>query len=159
MVLANGSIQWACRTIDFVVDGEKIHYPIKRICRLRDRYLMFLYKLFLEFRGRIPFNNANLARTTCSKVNFYNGDKSLDLYLDILLTKTNEQLKKAHVMIIKKADVESVLQDLGFESPTVALDEEYSLGADLLKIKFSVSKTVVLKRTGACRVQCYVERS
>lgn len=158
-VLANGSIQWACRTIDFVVDGEKIHYPIKRICRLRDRYLMFLYKLFLEFRGRIPFNNANLARTTCSKVNFYNGDKSLDLYLDILLTKTNEQLKKAHVIIIKKADVESVLQDLGFESPTVALDEEYSLGADPLKIKLSVSKTVVLKRTGACRVQCYVERS
>lgn len=158
-VLANGSIQWACRTIDFVDDGEKIHYPIKRICRLRDRYLLFLYKLFLEFRGRIPFNNANLARTTCSKVNFYNGDKSLDLYLDILLTKTNEQLKKAHVIIIKKADVESVLQALGFESSTVALDEEYSLGADLLKIKFSVSKTVVLKRTGACRVQCYVEHS
>ena len=42
---------------------------------------------------------------------------------------------------------------------TGALDEEYSLGADLLKIKFSVSKTVVLKRTGACRVQCYVEHS
>ena len=158
-VLANASIQWACRTIDFVDDGEKIHYPIKRICRLRDRYLLFLYKLFLEFRGRIPFNNANLARTTCSKVNFYNGDKSLDLYLDILLTKTNEQLKKAHVIIIKKADVESVLQALGFESSTVALDEEYSLGADLLKIKFSVSKTVVLKRIGACRVQCYVEHS
>ena len=75
------------------------------------------------------------------------------------LDKTEQQLKKAHVIIIKKADVESVLQDLGFESPTVALDEEYSLGADLLKIKFSVSKTVVLKRTGACRVQCYVERS
>lgn len=158
-VLANGSIQWACRTIDFVYDGEKIHYPIKRICRLRDRYLLFLYKLFLEFRGRIPFNNANLARTTCSKVNFFIGDKSLDLYLDILLTKTNEQLKKAHVIIIKKSDVERVLQALGFESPTVALDEEYSLGPDLLKIKFSVSKTVVLKRTGACRVQCYVESS
>ena len=158
-VLANGSIQWACRTINFVYDGEKIHYPIKRICRLRDRYLLFLYKLFLEFRGRIPFNNANLARTTCSKVNFFIGDKSLDLYLDIMLTKTNEQFKKTHVIIIKKSDVERVLQALGFESPTVALDEEYSLGTNLLKIKFSVSKTVVLKRTGACRVQCYVERS
>ena len=158
-VLANGSIQWACRTIDFVHDGEKIHYPIKRICRLRDRYLLFLYKLFLEFRGRIPFNNANLARTTCSKVNFFIGDKSLDLYLDIMLTKTNEQLKKANVIIIKKSDVERVLQAFGFESPTVALDEEYSLGTNLLKIKFSVSKTMVLKRTGACRVQCDVERS
>ena len=158
-VLANGSIQWACKTLDFIEDGEKIHYPIKRVCRLRDRYLLLLYKLFLEYRGRIPFNNANLARTICSEVEFCYNSSSLKLYLDMLLTRTNEKLKKSHVIVIKKTDIIKLLQFCNIELSTDTLNEEYSLGDETLKVQLSVDNSLVMKRTGIRRIQCSFERS
>ena len=157
-VLANGSIQWACRTIDYIDDGEKIHYPIKRICRLRDRYLLFLYKLFLEYRGRIPFNNANLAQTSCSEVEFCFNGKSLRLYLDILVTATNERFKKTHLIIIKKLDAKKILEFCGSEATSDVLKEEYLLGDETAIIQLSGRNKILLKRSGGRKVQCSLER-
>lgn len=41
---------------------NKLSYPLRRICRLTETYILYLYKLYLEYRGRQPYNTINLAR-------------------------------------------------------------------------------------------------
>lgn len=42
--------------------ANKLSYPLRRICRLTETYILYLYKLYLEYRGRQPYNTINLAR-------------------------------------------------------------------------------------------------
>lgn len=41
---------------------NKLSYPLRRVCRLTETYILYLYKLYLEHRGRQPYNSINLAR-------------------------------------------------------------------------------------------------
>ena len=118
----------------------------------------FLYKLFLEYRGRIPFNNANLAQTSCSEVEFCFNGKSLRLYLDILVTATNERFKKTHLIIIKKLDAKKILEFCGSEATSDVLKEEYLLGDETAIIQLSGKNKILLKRSGGRKVQCSLER-
>ena len=37
-------------------------FDLKRVCRLTHDYVFYLYKLYLEYRGRQPFQTINLIR-------------------------------------------------------------------------------------------------
>lgn len=50
-------------TIDsFNETPNLLSFDLKRICRLTHSYVFFLYKLYLEYRGRQPFQTINLVR-------------------------------------------------------------------------------------------------
>lgn len=36
---------------EYTIENEKMRYPIRRIGRLKSSYTLFLYKMFLEYRG------------------------------------------------------------------------------------------------------------
>ena len=47
---------------DFDKGAETIVFDLKRICRLTHNYVFYLFKLYLEYRGRQPFQTINLIR-------------------------------------------------------------------------------------------------
>ena len=46
----------------FYAQGVKTNFDLKRVCRLTHDYVFYLYKLYLEYRGRQPFQTINLIR-------------------------------------------------------------------------------------------------
>lgn len=47
---------------DFEKTSETVYFDLKRVCRLTHDYVFYLYKLYLEYRGRQPFQTINLIR-------------------------------------------------------------------------------------------------
>lgn len=47
---------------DFDKTSSTVSFDLKRICRLTHDYVFYLYKLYLEYRGRQPFQTINLIR-------------------------------------------------------------------------------------------------
>lgn len=47
---------------DFDETKETVYFDLKRVCRLTHDYVFYLYKLYLEYRGRQPFQTINLLR-------------------------------------------------------------------------------------------------
>ena len=46
---------------DYELENEILAFPIKRICRLKNPYILFVYKMYLDYRGRHPFNTINMS--------------------------------------------------------------------------------------------------
>ena len=47
---------------DYTIDADVAIFNLRRVCRLTHSYVYYLYKLFLEYRGRQPFQTINLIR-------------------------------------------------------------------------------------------------
>ena len=47
---------------DFDKTSDMVSFDLKRVCRLAHDYVFYLYKLYLEYRGRQPFQTINLIR-------------------------------------------------------------------------------------------------
>lgn len=47
---------------DFDKTSDTVSFDLKRVCRLTHDYVFYLYKLYLEYRGRQPFQTINLIR-------------------------------------------------------------------------------------------------
>ena len=47
---------------EFDNESETVVFDLKRVCRLTHDYVFYLYKLYLEYRGRQPFQTINLIR-------------------------------------------------------------------------------------------------
>lgn len=47
---------------DFHSAENKVLFDLKRVCRLTHSYVFYLYKLYLEYRGRQPFQTINLVQ-------------------------------------------------------------------------------------------------
>ena len=47
---------------DFDKTSETVSFDLRRVCRLTHDYVFYLYKLYLEYRGRQPFQTINLIR-------------------------------------------------------------------------------------------------
>lgn len=69
------SIPINCLTIK----ENKIQYPLRRLCRLKDTYVFYLYKLYLEYRGRQPFDTINYAASVNHSILFSYSGKEIQL--------------------------------------------------------------------------------
>lgn len=47
---------------DFDKMSDTVSFDLQRVCRLTHDYVFYLYKLYLEYRGRQPFQTVNLIR-------------------------------------------------------------------------------------------------
>ena len=94
---------------DFIYDDStnKLSYPLTRIGRLREPYTMFLYKLYLEHRGRLAFNTINMSRIQPYMVKVEDTSESIDvdLYLSTSRDDNKNDIRKL-TWILSKKDVE-----------------------------------------------------
>lgn len=60
-------------------------YKIRRICRLRHPYMLYLYKMYLEHQGRHPFDCMNMSRVQEIQVKLLQDEKIM-ITVDAVLT-------------------------------------------------------------------------
>lgn len=142
---ADSYISRICKPIDFQVEGPHLSYGLKRICRLKGHYYLFLYKLYLEYRGRIPFETINLARIQTINVKFYNGNSEYNFDIEVFLAR-DAKTAKSLPWIIKREQVEMLLEKLPQAVHISDAQTEYLLKEDDLSIKLSNQKSIVLSK-------------
>jgi len=137
-------------------DNSKLSYPLQRICRLTKTYILFLYKLYLEHRGRQPYNTINLAR--CQTLDVPIVDSAISGSISVLVIFSgdrNKNLKKPAQLPwqVSRAEIISVLSKLGIKASPTGVDEYFQIesketlipldNGQILKIVKKSKKTVV----------------
>lgn len=136
---------------DYSESGDSIIYNIKRIGRLKSHYYLYLYKLFLEYRGRLPFETINLARMQTINAKFYNGTHEILMDTDVFLAR-NAKSSKTLPWILKQSQINSILESSAANTTIKAPDEHYLLDDKPLSVKLSNGKSLVLEKKAPNRV-------
>lgn len=98
---------------DFEKTSETVTFDFKRVCRLTHNYVFYLYKLYLEHRGRQPFQTINLIRQEEISLPIYYESKMTDLYLQFCSVPIPEKSnRKDWCWIIETSDLNRILENL-----------------------------------------------
>lgn len=93
-----------------------LSYDLKRVCRLTHDYVFYLYKLYLEYRGRQPFQTINLVRQDELVMPIYVDKKKTEhnLRIRIVLSPTITNPKNL-IWIVSENEINRSIGSLGFE--------------------------------------------
>lgn len=72
-----------------------VEYKIRRICRLKHPYTLYLYKMYLEHQGRHPFDCMNMSRVQEMQVKLVQDDSAF-VSIDVVLTPDRE-INRTHI--------------------------------------------------------------
>lgn len=102
-------------------DTNKLSYPLKRICRLTETYVLYLYKLYLEYRGRQPYNTINLARCQTLDVSIVNSGISGTIKIHVVFSgdrRDNSRIDKLP-WELSQTEILSILRRFGIDTSPV----------------------------------------
>ncbi|MDK2965008.1 hypothetical protein [Lacrimispora sp.] len=94
-------------------DGKTMKFKFQRVCRMNRTYVLYLYKLFLEYRGRHPFDCINLSRHSSLEACVV-GAEHIHLPFDVILSsnrKTNRNAIKKLNWLVKPEELENVIKE------------------------------------------------
>ena len=83
---------------DYIYNQEQknvIEYKIRRICRLKHPYMLYLYKMYLEHQGRHPFDCMNMSRVQEIQVKLKQ-KTSIVVSVDMILTPDRD-MNRSHI--------------------------------------------------------------
>lgn len=98
----------------YKIDANNMDFGFKRVCRMNRTYVLYLYKLFLEYRGRHPFECINLTRHYSLQAQVIENE-NIYLPFDVILSSnrnTNRGAIKKLDWMIKPKDLEVILKSL-----------------------------------------------
>lgn len=91
-----------------------IVYPYRRVGRLNRSYMLYLYKLFLEYRGRHSFDCINLTRHASLTVPVVGYNK--EIQIEVILSTNREENRKHYCKklnwYIYPSNLEQVIKDI-----------------------------------------------
>lgn len=79
--------------MDFSHNQEEngvVEYKICRLCRLKHPYMLYLYKMYLEYQGRHPFDCMNMSRVQEMQVKLEEDDTTF-VSIDMVLTPDRDK--------------------------------------------------------------------
>lgn len=97
-ILNNSQSSRVLRLNDYVHNQEQngvVEYKIRRICRLRHPYMLYLYKMYLEHQGRHPFDCMNMSRVQEMQVKLKQNDSTF-VSVDMVLTPDRD-MNRSHI--------------------------------------------------------------
>lgn len=151
IVTADDHVSRIVKLSDYTECGDSISYSIKRIGRLKSHYYLYLYKLFLEYRGRLPFETINLARMQTINAKFYDGTHEILMDTDVFLAR-NAKSSKTLPWILKQSQINHILESSAANTTIKAPDEHYLLDDQPISVKLSNGKSLVLEKKAPNRV-------
>lgn len=126
-----------------------IEYPYRRICRLNRNYMLYLYKLFLEYRGRHPFDCINLTRHASLTIPVIDSD--LELPIEVVLSTNRDDNRKHYC---KKLDwyiypnqLEQVIKELFNEDIHINKSKLLVLKNSENIIECNCDKNIIITKT------------
>ena len=103
---------------DFQEYDNQIEFGIRRVCRLTHTYVFYLYKLYLEYRGRQPFQTINLARGNEVSLPVYTKDAKTEHLCTVhQIENPNVSNPKKWCWIISQSELTRISCQLEFGIP------------------------------------------
>lgn len=136
---------------DYALVEELVRFDLRRVCRLTNSYVYYLYKLYLEYRGRQPFQTINLIRqeevTLPVVFNRVQSDVVMSIRCVPVPDKSN---RKDYCWIIAIDELNRVLGELGVAETVIESGkEDLIVDAESIERTFSNRKKLTLKKTKA----------
>lgn len=155
LVLDDSYVSRICKITGYTKTEDTLSFGIKRIARLKTHYYLYLYKMYLEHRGRIPFETINLARLQVINATFYDGTHKLDLDVEVFLARASNTAKTLP-WILKKEQVEEILESISPGNTIKDPEHHYLLNGESLRIPLMCRKSLVLTKKSPDRVHCQI---
>lgn len=98
LILNNSQSSRVLQLNDYARDQEQngiVEYKIRRICRLKHSYMLYLYKMYLEHQGRHPFDCMNMSRVQEMQVKLKQKDSTF-VSIDMVLTPDRD-VNRLHI--------------------------------------------------------------
>lgn len=100
---------------DYNQEDTRIQYPIRRVARLKNTASLLLNKMFLEYRGRLPYTSINLIGYSiiCANIDFNGQREQIEVYMK-LSNNRNSNLRKASAKLpwlIKQCELAKILPE------------------------------------------------
>ena len=99
---------------DFDKTSEMVSFDLQRVCRLTHDYVFYLYKLYLEYRGRKPFQTINLIRQEDTSLPVLFNKKETNEYLSFRSVPIpGKNNRKEWCWIIDISELNRILESFG----------------------------------------------
>lgn len=145
------------KSSQYTESNSTIFYRLKRIARVKDHYYLYMYKLYLEYRGRLPFETINLARMQTRNILFSNGSTDINLDIDIFLARDKNSAKSLP-WIINGAQMVDLVNAFSSGNSIKEPQEHYWLIDNSLEVLLSNGRKLVLTKKSNERVHAQVNR-
>ena len=126
---------------DFDKTSNTVSFDLKRVCRLTHDYVFYLYKLYLEYRGRQPFQTINLIRQEDTSLPVMYNKKETGQYLSFrsvpIPDKSN---RKNWCWVIDAVELNRVLMLL--ELPTRSGNNDIVLKDESVELRLEQNKKI-----------------
>lgn len=141
------------RLNDYIYNQEQkniMEYKIRRICRLKHPYMLYLYKMYLEHQGRHPFDCMNMSRVQEIQVKLKQ-NTSIAVSVDMILTPDRD-MNRSHIDNMDWYIDISTLQNI----VSALLDSEVEVREDVqnLEIKKEATKFECVLDGGEKKKMC-----
>lgn len=132
-----------------------IEYPVQRICRIKHSYMLYIYKMFLEYQGRHPFNCMNMTRMQEIQVKTMQNE-NVSLTVDVILTPDRDVNLSKLENLVWYADrnaLEETLSQLTNNSLNIIdMEQSVIIGLEGMPINCILDsgerKTMIIKKIG-----------
>ena len=126
---------------------DAIRFPLRRICRLKQTYVFFLYKLYLEYRGRQPFDTINYAALLSQTVDVTYTDKSFKLDISVRLGNHSYDAKIHRLpWSINKEQLNALFRGIGINGKIASDDPVVILTENETELALTNSLKVKIKK-------------
>ena len=109
--------------VDTVLD-----YGIKRVSRLKKTASLYLYKMFLEYRGRMPYTTINLTGYSVVTATIKNSEKSQPATVHIKLTSKRNKNRGDQARLtwyVNRKELQDAINAIVGENLTLEEESEY----------------------------------
>ena len=137
---------------DFDKTSETVSFDLRRVCRLTHDYVFYLYKLYLEYRGRKPFQTINLIRQEDTTLPVLLNKQETREYLSFRSVPIpNQSNRKNWCWIIDALELNRVLELLNLPTLSKA-DQDLILKDESTEINLGPGKNlrIVKKKHKVC---------
>lgn len=113
---------------DYQESDNVLDYGIKRISRLKRTASLYLYKMFLEYRGRMPYTSINLTGYSIVTAMIESAGKNRPTTVHIKLTNKRNKNQKDRTKLtwyVKREDLQEAIKAVIDGSLTLESDAEY----------------------------------
>ena len=145
------------KSSQYTESNNTIFYGLKRIARVKDHYYLYMYKLYLEYRGRLPFETINLARMQTRNILFSNGSTGINLDIDIFLARDKNSAKSLP-WIINGVQMVDLVNAFSSGNSIKEPQEHYWLIDNSLEVLLSNGRKLVLTKKSNERIHVQVNR-
>lgn len=108
--------------------GNLLDFGIKRVSRLKKTASLYLYKMFLEYRGRMPYTTINLTGYSLVTATIKDSEKGYPITVHIKLTSNRNKNRKEQEKLtwyIKRQELQETISTIVGEAFTLDIRDEY----------------------------------